>query len=330
MYELMKMISIETLRSEIESSLANIKWNKPPMGLYTPIEYSIALGGKRVRPVMCLASCMLFTDNYQKAIPAALAIEIFHNFTLLHDDVMDKADIRRGNPTVWKKWNNNTAILSGDAMLIEAYKLLAQTDSPAFSMILNTFNQTAIEVCEGQQYDMEFETRNNVSIDEYMEMIRLKTAVLLAGAVKIGALIGGASSVDTEALYNFAIKLGLAFQLQDDLLDMYGDEATFGKAIGGDIMENKKTYLLISAMENALPEQLNTIRAWIAEENPIREEKIEAIRNIYDEIGVKNMTEDKINELFAQALQIVREMNISAEGKLFFTEFANKLLKRNK
>lgn len=324
------MISIETLQSEIEAQLANIKWNKPPKGLYTPIEYSIALGGKRIRPVMCLASCMLFTDNYQKAIPAALAIEVFHNFTLLHDDVMDKADIRRNSPTVWKKWNSNTAILSGDAMLIEAYKLLAQTDSPAFSMILNTFNQTAVEVCEGQQYDMEFETRDDVSIEEYMEMIRLKTAVLLAGAVKIGALIGGASDTDTEALYNFAIKLGLAFQLQDDLLDTYGDEKTFGKAIGGDIMENKKTFLLISAMENAQPDQLNAIQAWINEENPVREEKVEAIRNIYDEIGVKYMAEEKINELFAQALQIVREMNISAEGKLFFTEFANKLLKRNK
>jgi geranylgeranyl diphosphate synthase type II len=324
------MISIDSLRIELEEKLANLNWSKAPQGLYTPVEYSMALGGKRIRPVMCLASCLLFTDNYQKAIPAALAIEIFHNFTLLHDDVMDKADIRRGNPTVWKKWNANTAILSGDAMLIEAYKLLAQTDSPAFSMILNTFNQTALEVCEGQQYDMEFETRDDVTIEEYMEMIKLKTAVLLAGAIKIGALIGGASDIDTEALYNFAIKLGLAFQLQDDLLDTYGDEKTFGKAIGGDIMENKKTYLLISALQNAKPEQLNTLQAWMEAENPKREEKVEAIRNIYDEIGVKNMTEDKINELFKQATQIVREMNISAEGKLFFTEFANKLLKRNK
>ncbi len=324
------MISIDSLRIELEEKLANLNWSKAPQGLYTPVEYSMALGGKRIRPVMCLASCLLFTDNYQKAIPAALAIEIFHNFTLLHDDVMDKADIRRGNPTVWKKWNANTAILSGDAMLIEAYKLLAQTDSPAFSMILNTFNQTALEVCEGQQYDMEFETRDDVTIEEYMEMIKLKTAVLLAGAIKIGALIGGASDIDTEALYNFAIKLGLAFQLQDDLLDTYGDEKTFGKAIGGDIMENKKTYLLISALQNAKSEQLNTLQAWMEAENPKREEKVEAIRNIYDEIGVKNMTEDKINELFKQATQIVREMNISAEGKLFFTEFANKLLKRNK
>lgn len=324
------MISIDSLQKELEEKLKSLNWNKNPQGLYTPVEYSIALGGKRVRPVMCLASCLLFTDDYQKAMPAAIAIEIFHNFTLLHDDVMDKADIRRGNPTVWKKWDANTAILSGDAMLIEAYKLLAQTDSPAFAMILNTFNQTALEVCEGQQYDMEFESRDNVTIAEYMEMIRLKTAVLLAGAVKIGALIGGAADADTEALYNFAIKLGLAFQLQDDLLDTYGDEKTFGKAIGGDIMENKKTYLLISAIERARPEQLNAIRAWIAEENPKREEKVEAIRNIYDEIGVKNMTEEKINQLFTQAIQIVREMNISAEGKLFFTEFANKLLKRNK
>jgi geranylgeranyl diphosphate synthase type II len=162
------MISIDSLRIELEEKLANLNWSKAPQGLYTPVEYSMALGGKRIRPVMCLASCLLFTDNYQKAIPAALAIEIFHNFTLLHDDVMDKADIRRGNPTVWKKWNANTAILSGDAMLIEAYKLLAQTDSPAFSMILNTFNQTALEVCEGQQYDMEFETRDDVTIEEYM------------------------------------------------------------------------------------------------------------------------------------------------------------------
>lgn len=322
------MLSLETLRKDVEEGLQKLDYKRNPEGLYEPITYSMSLGGKRIRPVMCLAACALFDDDISKAMPAALAIEIFHNFTLLHDDVMDKASIRRNKPTVCTKWNNNVAILSGDAMMIEAYKLIAHTDSPAFSLILNTFSQTAIEVCEGQQYDMDFETRNNVTLNEYMEMIRLKTAVLLAGSIKIGALIGGATDADTQLLYDFGIKIGLAFQLQDDLLDTYGDETTFGKAIGGDIMENKKTYLLISALEGANTEQKRELYNWLANQNADRQTKINSVRALYDAIGVRKKTEDKITELFDSASNILRSMEISAEGKRFLVDFANSLIKR--
>lgn len=324
------MLSIEELIHEVESSLRALSFRRAPYGLYEPIEYSLSLGGKRIRPVMCLATCALFTDNYKTAMPAALAIEVFHNFTLLHDDVMDNALIRRNKPTVHAKWNANTAILSGDQMLIEAYKLMAQTDSPASALILSTFSQTATEVCEGQQYDMEFEAAENVTIDQYMEMIRLKTSVLLAGSIKIGAMIGGATDSEIERLYQFGNAIGLAFQLQDDLLDTFGDEATFGKAIGGDIMENKKTYLLISALEHANATQKRELMQWINAENPNRDEKISAVRQIYNATGVKQMTEDKIEALHNQALEILREMDIAAEGKRFFTDFANSLIKRTR
>lgn len=324
------MLSIETLRKEIEDGIAGFKFKREPFGLYDPIEYSMSLGGKRLRPVMCLAACSLFTDNYRQAMPAALALEMFHNFTLLHDDVMDNADIRRNQPTVKAKYGVNTAILSGDEMLIEAYKLLSQTDTPAFSLVLSTFSQTATEVCEGQQYDMEFETRTDVTLDQYLEMIRLKTAVLLAGAIKIGALIGGGNAKDIDALYDYSIDLGLAFQLQDDLLDTFGDEKTFGKAIGGDIMENKKTYLLISALKNADEEQKKELLGWIANTNAVRDEKVGAVRALYEKTGAKKATEAKMEALYAQAMATLREMDISAEGKRFFADFGDMLLKRKR
>lgn len=324
------MFQIENLRKEVEQWLKELNLKRQPQGLYEPIEYSLSLGGKRIRPVMCLAACALFNDDYQTAKPAALAIEMFHNFTLLHDDVMDCASLRRNKPTVCAKWDDNTAILSGDQMLIEAYKLISQVDSPAFSLVLSTFNQVAGEVCEGQQYDMDFEKSTEVTIDEYMEMIRLKTAVLLAASTKIGALIGGASDSETTDLYNFSINIGLAFQLQDDLLDTYGDEATFGKQIGGDIMENKKTFLLISALENANSHQKEQLIEWITMENPSRDEKVTAVRNLYNAIGVRAMAEKKINELTEAAMKILRTMEISAEGKRFFADFAESLIKRNR
>lgn len=324
------MLSIETLRKEIEEGIAGFKFKREPIGLYDPIEYSMSLGGKRLRPVMCLAACSLFTDNYRQAMPAALALEMFHNFTLLHDDVMDNADIRRNQPTVKAKYGVNTAILSGDEMLIEAYKLLALTDSPAFSLVLSTFSQTATEVCEGQQYDMEFETRTDVTLAQYLEMIRLKTAVLLAGAIKIGALIGGGNAHDIEALYDYSIDLGLAFQLQDDLLDTFGDEKTFGKAIGGDIMENKKTYLLISALENADADQKKELLRWIGDTNAQRDAKVKAVRDLYEATGARKATEAKMEALYSKAMETLREMNISAEGKRFFADFGNMLLKRNR
>ncbi len=324
------MLSIESLRDEIETWIKEYDLNGSPQNLYTPIEYSLSLGGKRIRPVMCLAACALFNDDYSAAKPAALAIEMFHNFTLLHDDVMDRATLRRNKPTVCAKWNDNTAILSGDQMLIESYKLLAQIDSPAFSLILNTFNQMATEVCEGQQFDMDFEKINEVSVESYMEMIRKKTAVLLAATMKIGALVGGATDSETISLYKFAENIGLAFQLQDDLLDTYGDEATFGKQIGGDIMENKKTFLLVNALKKANPMQMRELAEWIKAENPDREEKVVAVRNIYNAIGVKEITESCIDKLYDDAIHILREMEISAEGKRFFANFAKSLIKRDR
>lgn len=326
------MLSSDTLLKEIEQGIKEFGFPEKPRALYEPIEYSMSLGGKRLRPIMCLAACSLFTDDYQKAMPAALAIEMFHNFTLLHDDVMDNADLRRNQPTVKAKYGQNTAILSGDEMLIEAYKLLAQTDSPMFSLIMNTFNTTATQVCEGQQYDMDFESRTDVTLDEYLEMIKLKTAVLLAGATKIGALIGGGSNKEVQALYDFSIGIGLAFQLQDDLLDTFGDEKTFGKAIGGDIMENKKTYLLISALQNANTEQRGELIKWINKDRSlvVREEKVAAIRDLYEATGAHEITEAKMEELHQNAMSTLREMDISAQGKRFFADFADALLKRKR
>ncbi|MBP5418840.1 MAG: polyprenyl synthetase family protein [Bacteroidales bacterium] len=324
------MLNAENLKKDVEQWLQELNYKRQPQELYTPIEYSLSLGGKRIRPVLCLAACTLFSDDYERAKPAALALEIFHNFTLLHDDVMDHADIRRNKPTVCAKWNSNVAILSGDAMLIDAYQTISQVDSPAFSLILNTFTQTAKEVCEGQQYDMDFENTNDVTVEQYMEMIRLKTAVLIAASIKIGALIGGATDAETEILYNFGINMGLAFQLQDDLLDTYGNEATFGKAIGGDIVENKKTFLLISALENASAPQKRELLKWLDAVSPNREQKIAAVRSIYDQIGVKGLTEKKIAELQKEAMDSLREMDISVEGKRFLADFANSIFKRTR
>ncbi len=326
------MLSLEILLQEIEQEIKAFSFPEKPHALYEPIEYSMSLGGKRIRPIMCLAACSLFTDDYKKALPAALAIEMFHNFTLLHDDVMDNANLRRNQPTVHAKYGQNTAILSGDQMLIEAYKLLTQTDSPMFSLVMNTFNTTATEVCEGQQYDMDFEQRTDVTINEYLEMIRLKTAVLLAGATKIGALIGGGGNKEVQALYDFSIYIGLAFQLQDDLLDTFGDEKTFGKEIGGDIMENKKTYLLISALQNADNEQRGELLKWLNKDRSmiIREEKVAAVRAIFEATGAHQATESKIEELHANAISTLREMDISAQGKRFFLDFADTLLKRKR
>lgn len=324
------MLSIENILSDVEKWLSEIDYGQEPRNLYAPVRYSMSLGGKRLRPSMCLATCALFKDDYGQAKWPAMAIEVFHNFTLLHDDVMDKACIRRGKPTVVAKYGLNTAILSGDAMLIEAYRLLQLTDSPSFSLICDTFNQTAREVCQGQQLDIDFESRNDVTAAEYLEMIRLKTAVLLAGSMKIGALVGGATAADTQGLYDYGILLGLAFQLQDDLLDSFGNAATFGKAIGGDIMENKKTFLLINALDNADAQQKRELQAWMANADAVREEKVEAVKNLYEATGARGLTERKVEDLFSQAMSKLREMEIPAEGKRFFIDFANKLFKRDK
>ena len=281
---------IKLWQKEIEKEIEKLNWEIEPKNLYAPIEYTLALGGKRIRPICLLLANHIFSNDHSNAISLALSIEVFHNFTLLHDDIMDKADMRRGKPTVHIKWNENTSILSGDGMLIKAYQLLAEYKGDNFRKILDIFSQTAIEVCEGQQYDMEFENRNDVKEEEYIEMIRLKTAVLLAASLKIGALSGGANETEAQALYDFGINIGIAFQLKDDLLDVYGDEATFGKNIGGDICCNKKTYLLINALNKAEGEQKESLKNWIEKDEFNRTEKIKAVTSIYNQLKLKEKT----------------------------------------
>lgn len=275
---------------DIEKAIAALDWKREPYGLYEPIEYTLASGGKRLRPRLVLLAAEMFGGKEEKVLPAALAIEVFHNFTLLHDDVMDKADIRRGRPTVHVRWNDNTAILSGDQMVIEAYTLLSRVPADRLSETLRLFNKMATEICEGQQYDMEFEGREQVSIEEYMQMIRLKTSVLLATALQIGAYIAGANAAQQKALYEYGINIGLAFQIQDDILDVYGDPRTFGKAIGGDICCNKKTYMLLTALQRADDETRAELEQWLQTQDK-SDEKIQAVTDIYTRTGAREVCE---------------------------------------
>lgn len=294
---------------DINTAIESLNWNKEPRGLYEPIEYTLASGGKRLRPTLALIAAetivnggLINGDVIDQVLPAALALEVFHNFTLLHDDVMDHADVRRGRPTVHVKWDDNTAILSGDQMLIEAYKLLAKVPSGKVQRTLEMFNEMATGICEGQQYDVDFEHANAVSIDDYMLMIEKKTSVLLAFAMKIGGYIAGANEQQQEALYQFGLHIGLAFQIQDDILDVYGDPKTFGKAIGGDICCNKKTFLLITALENADPETKAELLQWMMATGR-DEEKIAAVTAIYTRLGVRQTAEDVIEQHTATALR---------------------------
>lgn len=275
---------------DIEKAIAALDWKREPYGLYEPIEYTLASGGKRLRPRLVLLAAEMFGGKEEKVLPAALAIEVFHNFTLLHDDVMDKADIRRGRPTVHVRWNDNTAILSGDQMVIEAYTLLSRVPADRLSETLRLFNKMATEICEGQQYDMEFEGREQVSIEEYMQMIRLKTSVLLATALQIGAYVAGANAAQQKALYEYGINIGLAFQIQDDILDVYGDPKTFGKAIGGDICCNKKTYMLLTALQRADDETRAELEQWLQTQDK-SDEKIQAVTDIYTRTGAREVCE---------------------------------------
>ncbi|MBS2096810.1 polyprenyl synthetase family protein [Carboxylicivirga linearis] len=324
------MTTIAELQKVVEIALNKENFVTEPEALYQPIEYVMSLGGKRIRPTMCLAGCYLFDDNFENALSAGLAVEVFHNFTLLHDDVMDNAEVRRNQPTVHIKWDENTAILSGDAMLIKAYQYLSKVDESVLKSVLDLFSQTAIEVCEGQQYDMEFESRTNVTVDEYLNMIRLKTAVLLAGSLKAGAIIGKANEKDATHLYEFGENIGLAFQLQDDFLDVYGDEKTFGKAIGGDIVANKKTFLLINALERASGSLMEELQEWVNIKSFNRDEKIEAVRNIYNQIGVDEIARKKMNDYFEKALTSLEKVNGKESMKEELREFAVKLIKRSR
>ena len=289
---------------DINSEIAKLNWKREPYGLYEPIEYTLAAGGKRVRPQLAMIACQMFGGNEEEALPAALALEVFHNFTLLHDDVMDKADMRRGRPTVHVKWNENTAILSGDQMLIEAYKLLSDVPSDKLPKVLRLFNKMATEICEGQQYDVDFESMEHVTKDEYLMMIRLKTSVLLATALQIGAYIADADEQAQEALYQFGINIGLAFQIQDDILDVWGDPKTFGKAVGGDISCNKKTFVYLEAMRR-LGDEAKNLEQWYSQVLEDNTEKITAVKAIYEQLGVREACEAVVEDYTQKALAIL-------------------------
>ena len=298
--------------------------------LYEPIRYVLALGGKRIRPQLMLIAYKLFKNDVESILPQAVALEIYHNFTLLHDDLMDRADMRRGRPTVHKKWNDNTAILSGDAMLILAYQQFSLNikDNSNFAKALQTFNEATLGVCEGQQYDIDFESKTDVSENDYMEMIRLKTSLLLACALKIGAQLAGADDKNADLLYKFGEKIGQAFQLQDDLLDVYGDPAVFGKKLGGDIVCNKKTYMLINALQITKGDTHDTLVSWINKTDFNSEEKIQIVKNIYNEINIQKLCEEKIQDLFTEALFHLQNINVPEERKQPLVDFANTLLSR--
>ncbi len=324
------MKTFDEIQDIITSELEQINWSKEPRGLYEPIGYVLSMGGKRIRPALTLMACNLFQDDVQTAVNTALGLEVFHNFTLLHDDIMDRADVRRGQPTVHKKWNDNTAILSGDVMQIASYQLIAKTPATYLKSVLDLFSKTAAEICEGQQYDVDFETRDVVKAEEYLEMIRLKTAVLIGCALKCGAWIGGAGDEDAQNLYNFGINIGLAFQLKDDLLDVYGDEETFGKKIGGDILCNKKTYLLIHSIELAAGETEKELKEWLKiSDEKISDEKITSVTKIYNQLGVRTICEDKMHEFYTKAVANLENVSVSVSKKQELRNLASKLMSRN-
>lgn len=323
------MKTFNEILTTIDAELEKLDWSKQPQGLYEPIAYILSLGGKRVRPALTLMACEIFKDDISEAIAPALGIEVFHNFTLLHDDIMDKAPIRRSKETVHVKWNENTAILSGDVMQIEAYKLITKAPNDVLRQVLDLFSTTATEICEGQQYDMEFESRENVDADEYLEMIRLKTAVLLGCSLKIGALIGGASDKNADLLYKFGINIGLAFQLKDDLLDVYGDEKTFGKKTGGDILCNKKTYMLINALKEAKDADRKELLQWLNISDGREEDKINAVKSLYDRLKVKSICEDKMTSFYSMAVANLDKLDVLDIKKQELRKLALKLMSRN-
>lgn len=307
---------------DINAEIGKLDWSREPKGLYEPIGYTLAAGGKRVRPRLAILAAQLFGGKVEDVLPAALALEVFHNFTLLHDDVMDKAQVRRGRPTVHVKWNENTAILSGDQMMIEAYKLLSQVPEKKLAKTLRLFNKMATEICEGQQYDVDFESRDDVTIPEYMEMIRLKTSVLLATALQIGAYIGYANEEQQKKIYEYGIHVGLAFQIQDDMLDCYGDEATFGKAIGGDIAENKKTYLWLTAAAKGAKDEL-------AMRIESREERFKRVMAVYKRLRVKAAAQKEIAKQTDAALACLENLPQNEYTKQL-RDLARKLAERSK
>lgn len=324
------MLTSEDILKKVNQYLASLPYDRKPESLYEPIKYVLSLGGKRIRPTLMLLSYNLFKDDPESILMPACALETYHNYTLLHDDLMDNAPLRRGKQTVHEKWNANVAILSGDSMLVLAYQRMLQCPSNKLKPIMELFTTTALEIGEGQQYDMEFETRDDVTEAEYIEMIRLKTSVLLACAVKMGAILADASEADADNLYKFGEKVGLAFQLQDDYLDVYGDSKVFGKAIGGDILSNKKTYMLINAFNKANDAQRAELTRWINATDFDPKEKIAAVTKLYNEIGIDKMAIDKINYYFAESRKYLDAVSVSKERKAELLAFTDKMMHRQK
>lgn len=314
----------------VNNYLDNMKYDRQPQSLYDPIKYVLSIGGKRIRPTLMLLAYTMFKEDPESILSSACALETYHNYTLLHDDLMDNADMRRGQLTVHKKWDANTAILSGDSMLVLAYERMAQCGKEHLAEVISLFTETALEIGEGQQYDMEFETRNDVTEDEYIEMIRLKTSVLLACATKIGAILAGATEEDQDKLYKFGERIGLAFQLQDDFLDVYGDPAVFGKKIGGDITSNKKTYMLINALLRAEGEDKTALEGWINAKSFDRDEKVAAVTALYTKLGIDKLAKQKMEEYYVEACQILDSINLPADRKQHLALYADKMMKREK
>lgn len=322
------MYSASQLLEKVNAYIKHMPYSHEPRKLYDPIEYELSLGGKRIRPVLMLMAYNMYKEDVDSILPQAVGLETYHNHTLLHDDVMDKADMRRGKPTVHNVWSENAAILSGDAMLILSYQLMADCPNEKLKEVLEVFTRTTMEICEGQQWDMEFETRSDVTVDEYVEMIRLKTSVLLAAALKIGAYLANAPEEDANQLYEFGQKMGLAFQLQDDYLDVYGDPKVFGKNIGGDILCNKKTYMLITALSQANEKQRVELNKWLTMYEYIPEEKIAAVTRIYDELEIGDQCQRMIDTYYAQGLEILNDLSLPNEKKETLKAFVCSLMNR--
>lgn len=323
------MLSLSDYQSAISEEFSNLHINKQPKNLYEPIDYILSLGGKRIRPVLTLMAADIFDGDYKKAISAAKAVEVFHNFSLVHDDIMDDAPLRRGNETVHEKWNINTGILSGDAMLILAYQYFEDYEPKIFQALAKLFSKTALEVCEGQQYDVDFETRDDVTIPEYLKMIEYKTAVLLGAAMKMGAIVAETSEENANLIYNFGLNLGIAFQLQDDYLDAFGNPETFGKQVGGDIIENKKTYLYLKAMEFSNAENKQQLLHLFSVQPNDNSDKIESVKTIFNTSGASKTTQDAIVSYTEKAFETLEKMNISEDKKMILRLFGEKLMNRN-
>lgn len=323
------MQSISNYQEKISNHFELLALNKEPKNLYEPIQYILSLGGKRLRPVLTLMATEVFDVDYTKALSAATAVEVFHNFSLIHDDIMDDAPLRRGNETVHEKWNINTGILSGDAMLILAYQFFEDYEPQIFQELAKLFSKTALEVCEGQQYDVDFETRDDVTIPEYLKMIEYKTAVLVGAAMKMGAIVAETSEENKNLIYDFGLNLGIAFQLQDDYLDAFGNPETFGKQVGGDIIENKKTYLYLKAIEFAQPEEKEQLLHLFSIQPNDNTDKINSVKDIFNQTGASESTQKAIQDYTFSAFETLEKMNISSNKKMILKAFGEKLMNRN-